>query len=153
MPILTLQQAQELKSTNRACLCLDLGEKKIGVAKSDAGWHLASPLKVLDSKKFSVLAEEIFKLIEINEIILLVIGLPLNADGTEGKRTQSVRQFGRNLTKIKDIDIYFQDERYSTVASHKSLDGLNLTEGMKKKFIDKLAAAQILQGFLGLQRP
>ncbi len=131
-------------------MCLDLGEKKIGVAKSDAGWQLASPLKVLDSKKFSVLAEEIFKLIEINEIILLVIGLPLNADGTEGKRTQSVRQFGRNLTKIKDINIYFQDERYSTVTSHKSLDGLNLTEGMKKKFIDKLAAAQILQGFLEL---
>lgn len=148
MPIITIQQAAELKQSGKACLCLDLGEKKIGVAKSDTTWFLASPLKVLDSKKFSVLAEEIFQLIEENQIVLLVIGLPLNADGTHNKKTQSAQQFGRNLTKIKDINVVFEDERFSTVVSHNSLRELGLTEGQKKKFIDKLAAAQILQGFL-----
>ncbi len=148
MPIIDLQTAKEFKNSSKACLCLDLGEKKIGVAKSDAGWFLASPLKVLDAKKFSIIANEIFEIIKENQIILLVIGLPLNADGTTNTKTQSAQQFGRNLTKINDINVCFEDERFSTVVSHKSLDGLNLTEGMKKKFIDKLAAAQILQGFL-----
>ncbi|MDX1949598.1 MAG: Holliday junction resolvase RuvX [Rickettsiales bacterium] len=162
MPILDKISAGELKNSRKAVLALDLGEKKVGVAKSDATWLIASPLKVLDNKKFSVLAEEIFKLIIENEIILVVIGLPYNADGSTSKKQQSIMQFGRNLDKFYQekiimlpnnilptkLNIYFQDERFSTQISHNRLQELNLTEGMKKKFIDKLAAAEILQRFL-----
>ncbi len=100
MPIINFEQVLQLKNSGRACLCLDLGEKRIGVAKSDAGWSLASPLKVLENKKFSVLAKEVNDIITENEIVLIVIGLPLNADGTPSKKSQSAQQFGRNLQKI-----------------------------------------------------
>ncbi len=164
MPILDKNSALQLKNSRNAILALDLGEKKIGVAKSDATWLIASPLKVLDNKKFSVIAEEICKLIIENEIILIVIGLPYNADGTISKKQQSIMQFGRNLDKfyqdyianksktnilLDKLNLYFQDERFSTQISHNRLQNLGLTEGMKKKFIDKLAAAEILQRFLG----
>lgn len=128
---------------------LDLGEKTIGVAVSDATRTVASPLETIRKSKFTDDANRLFALMESRGAAGVVIGLPVNMDGTEGARCQSNRAFARNLLRLKDLPIAFWDERMSTMAVNRMLiDEMDLTRARRAEVVDKAAAAWILQGAL-----
>jgi putative Holliday junction resolvase len=129
---------------------LDLGEKTIGVAVSDVTRTIASPLELIRRAKFTPDAERLFAMMQGRSAKGLVIGLPLNMDGTEGPRCQSVRAFARNLLRLRnDLEIAFWDERLSSVAVNRMLiSEADLTRARRGELVDKTAAAYILQGAL-----
>jgi putative Holliday junction resolvase len=128
---------------------LDLGEKTIGVAVSDTSLMIASPLALIRRAKFTADAEALLQLMEGRGAGGVVIGLPINMDGTEGPRCQSVRAFGRNLLRLKDLPIAFWDERLSSAAVNRMLiDEADITRARRAEVVDKAAAAWILQGAL-----
>ena len=129
---------------------LDLGEQTIGVATSDTSRMIASPLELIRKSKFTHEAERLFKLMAHRKVSGLVIGLPMNMDGTEGPRAQSCRAFARNLNRLNpDIPIAFWDERLSTSAVERFLiDELDLSRKRRAGVVDRTAAAWILQGAL-----
>jgi putative Holliday junction resolvase len=128
---------------------LDLGEKTIGVAVSDATRTVANPLELIRRTKFTEDVAALFRLMESREAGGIVIGLPVNMDGTEGPRCQSSRAFGRNLLRIKDLPIAFWDERMSSMAVNRVLiDEADVTRARRAELVDKMAAAWILQGAL-----
>lgn len=134
----------------RTCLLgLDLGEKTIGVAVSDLSLTLASPLELIKKTKFTLEAERLFKLMNDRSAAGLVIGLPVNMDGTEGPRAQSCRAFARNLLRLKEVSIAFWDERWSSAAMNRFLiEEADLSRAKRAEVIDRNAAAYILQGAL-----
>ncbi len=128
---------------------LDLGEKTIGVAVSDATRLIASPLELIRKSKFTQEAEQLFKLMNHRKVSALVIGLPVNMDGTEGPRAQSCRAFARNLERLRPVNIAFWDERLSTSAVERFLiEDLDLNRKRRAQVVDRTAAAWILQGAL-----
>ncbi|MBQ1540995.1 MAG: Holliday junction resolvase RuvX [Caulobacteraceae bacterium] len=128
---------------------LDLGEKTIGVAVSDATRMIASPLELIRKSKFTEDAAALFKLMESRQAGGIVIGLPVNMDGTEGPRCQSSRAFARNLLRLRDIPIAFWDERWSSAAVNRMLVGeFDVTRARRAELVDKMAATYILQGAL-----
>ena len=128
---------------------LDLGEKTIGVAVSDATRMIATPLELIRKTKFTDDANALFKLIDGREAGGIVIGLPINMDGTEGPRCQSSRAFGRNLLRLRDIPIAFWDERMSSMAVNRMLiDEADMNRARRAEVVDKAAAGWILQGAL-----
>jgi len=132
-----------------ALFALDLGEKTIGVAVSDATRAIASPLELIRKTKFTAEADRLFRLIDERRAAGLVIGLPVNMDGTEGPRCQSSRAFARNLLRLRDLPIAFWDERMSSMAVNRMLIGeADVTRARHAELVDKAAAAWILQGAL-----
>lgn len=129
---------------------LDLGEKTIGVAVSDVTRMIASPLELIRKTKFTPDAERLFALMDGRGAKGIVIGLPVNMDGTEGPRCQSSRAFGRNLLRLRDdLAIAFWDERLSSAAVNRMLiDEADVTRARRADLVDKAAAAYILQGAL-----
>jgi putative Holliday junction resolvase len=128
---------------------LDLGEKTIGVAVSDVTRSIASPLVLLRKSKFTEEAAQLFALMTERGAGGVVIGLPVNMDGTEGTRCQSNRAFARNLLRLKDLPIAFWDERWSSVAVNRMLiEEADLTRKKRAEVVDRAAAAYILQGAL-----
>jgi putative Holliday junction resolvase len=128
---------------------LDLGEKTIGVAVSDTSLMIASPLALIRRAKFTPDAEQLFRLMESRGAAGVIIGLPVNMDGTEGPRCQSVRAFARNLLRLRDLPIAFWDERLSTEAVNRMLiDEADTSRTRRAELVDKTAAAWILQGAL-----
>ena len=128
---------------------LDLGSKTIGVAVSDVGRMIASPLALIRRAKFTANAEALFKLMDGRGAAGIIIGLPVNMDGTEGPRCQSTRAFARNLLRLKEFPIAFWDERLSTEAVNRMLiDEADITRARRAELVDKAAAAWILQGAL-----
>jgi putative holliday junction resolvase len=130
-------------------LGLDLGTKTIGVAISDAMRYSATPLETIARTKFTADAARIAALVEENGAVGIVLGLPLNMDGSEGPRAQSTHAFARNLTQKVDIPIVFWDERLSTSAVERMMiDEANMRRDKRAAVVDKLAASYILQGAL-----
>lgn len=129
-------------------LGLDLGTKTIGVAVSDAMRYSASPLETIKRTKFTQDAERIIQLVAENNAVALILGLPLNMDGTEGPRVQSTRAFARNLGQKLDLPIAFWDERLSTSAVTRMMIEADLRRDRRAEVVDKLAASYILQGAL-----
>jgi putative Holliday junction resolvase len=128
---------------------LDPGEKTIGVAVSDLTRTVASPLHTIARAKFTEDAKMLFALMENRKAVGIVIGLPVNMDGTEGVRCQSNRALGRNLLRLRDMPVTFWDERLSTAAVNRMLiDEHDMTRARRAEVVDKLAAAYILQGAL-----
>ncbi len=127
---------------------LDVGSKTIGVALSDLGRTIATPTVTVRRRKFTADAQVLRGIIEENEVCGLVIGLPLNMDGSEGPRCQSVRQFAANLLGQIDIPTAFWDERLSTVTAERALLEADMSRKRRAEVIDKMAAAIILQGAL-----
>lgn len=132
----------------RAILGLDLGTETLGVAVSDAFRRVASPLETIRRKKFTQDAERLLAIASNREAAGLILGLPLNMDGTEGPRCQSTRAFARNLERLTDLPIAFWDERLSTVAAERALLEADTTRKRRAKVIDHVAASYILQGAL-----
>jgi len=127
---------------------LDLGEKVIGLALSDTLLSIASPFGALKRGKFSVNARELLTLADEHGVRGLVLGLPLNMDGSEGPSAQSARAFARNLARLTDIPIVLWDERLSTAAVTRTLIEADSSRRRRAQVIDKMAAAYILQGAL-----
>ncbi len=132
----------------RALVGLDLGDKTIGVAVSDNFRVVATPLETIRRKKFSVDAAALLEIIEKRQIGGIILGLPLNMDGTEGPRCQSTRAFSRNLTRLTDLPIGYWDERLSTVAAERALLEADTSRKRRGEVIDHVAAGFILQGAL-----
>lgn len=127
---------------------LDLGTQTIGVAVSDGFRRVASPLETIRRKKFGVDAEALLKIMQARDVAGLILGLPLNMDGSEGPRCQSTRAFARNLENLTDIQIGFWDERLSTVAAERALLEADTSRRRRAEVIDHVAASFILQGAL-----
>lgn len=132
-----------------AALCgLDLGSKTIGVAVSDLQRSIATPLSTIRRKKFKLDAEILLKILQDRQIAGIVLGLPLNMNGSEGPRVQSTRAFARNFEPLCDIPITFWDERLSTVAAERALLEADTSRKKRAEVIDHVAAGYILQGAL-----
>ena len=149
MPVFDLTDLPAACLPDTPWIGLDLGENTIGVAVSDTSRMIASPLQLIRKVKFSQDAAQLIKLMNTRNISALVIGLPLNMDGTEGPRAQSCRAFARNLERLRPVNVAFQDERLSTTAVERFLiDELDLTRKRRADVVDRTAAAWILQGAL-----
>ena len=133
---------------NHSLIGLDLGTKTIGVAVSDTILSVATPIKTIKRKKFSIDAELLLGVISNKSCCGVIIGLPKNMDGSEGPRAQSTRAFARNFSVKTNLPITFWDERLSTVAAEKALLEADTTRKRRAEVIDHVAAAYILQGFL-----
>ncbi len=136
---------------NRPLLGLDLGTKTIGLALSNSRQSLATPLPVLKRKKFRQDADALRAIIDERRVGGLVLGLPLNMDGSEGPRAQATRAFARNLKYQAGIDlpVVYWDERLSTIAVERDLIGtLDVSRAKRAEQVDSAAASFILQGVL-----
>ncbi len=125
---------------------LDLGEKTIGVAVCDPDRRVATPVETIRRTKFTPDAERLAALARERGVVGLVMGLPLNMDGTEGPSAQRARAFARNLPKILDLPVAFWDERLSTAAMERELIAIDTKRKRRAEKIDESAAAFILQG-------
>ncbi len=139
--------ANELQSNN-SLIGLDLGTKTIGVAVSDIILSVATPIKTIKRKKFSIDSDQLLGIISVKNCCGIIFGLPKNMDGSEGPRAQATRAFARNFSKKTTLPISFWDERLSTVAAEKALLEADTTRKRRAEVIDHVAAAYILQGFL-----
>lgn len=146
--IVELEELGTMLPAGARLMGLDLGSKTIGVAVSDAGLTLASPRPVIKRKKFTLDVEQLNKIITTEVVGGLVLGLPLNMDGSEGPRVQATRAFVRNLKGKIDLPIAFWDERLSTVAAERSLLEQDVSRAKRAERIDSAAASFILQGAL-----
>jgi putative Holliday junction resolvase len=153
---MAIRNPTDLKSLLRRgqrLLGLDVGERTIGLALSDPGLIVASPIGTLRRTKFADDARALARLISEREVGALVVGLPINMDGSEGPRCQSVRQFAQNLLDRADLfdralEIGFWDERLSTQAVTRFMIEADMTRKRRAEVVDKMAAAYILQGAL-----
>jgi putative Holliday junction resolvase len=129
-------------------LGLDVGTKTVGMALSDVTRSVATPYQTIRRTKFTTDAKTILEVIETNQVGALLIGLPLNMDGSEGPRAQSTRAFARNLARLVDVPLVFWDERLSTAAVERHLIEADASRKRRAQVIDRMAAAYILQGAL-----
>jgi putative Holliday junction resolvase len=144
---------REIVPKGQRLVGLDIGSKTIGLALSDGLWMVASPMETIRRKKFTPDAEYLLRLLAENQVGGLILGLPLNMDGSEGPRCQSTRQFATNLQNLQDVAIAFWDERLSTAAVQRMMvDEMDLTRKRRSEVVDKLAASYILQGYLDFMR-
>ena len=144
----TLESLAATLAANKALLALDIGEKTIGIAVSDTRRSIASALETIRRSKFTPDAQQLLKLCTGRQIGGIILGLPLNMDGSEGPRCQSTRAFARNLATLTDIPIAFQDERLSTVAAERTLLQADASRKKRAMVIDHVAASSILQAAL-----
>ncbi len=129
-------------------LGIDLGEKRVGLSISDRTQSIASNYATLEKKKFSLFSLDLQSIIYKEAICGIVIGLPLNMDGSEGPKCQSTRDFAKNFANIVNVPITFWDERLTTVAAERSLLSANLSRKKRRQVIDSVAAVLILQNVL-----
>ena len=149
MPLLAPTALRETLPPKGALLGLDVGTKTIGVAISDPGRSVASPVETIRRTKFSADVLRLEALIDSRRVIGFVIGLPVALDGSEGPRCQSVRQFAANLMARRDLPTLLWDERFSTAAVERFLvDEADMSRKRRAEVVDKMAAAYILQGAL-----
>ena len=129
-------------------MCLDVGETTIGLGLSDGTRAIASPLETIDRKKFAKDVALLQTAILKHQITGLIIGYPVNMDGSLGPRTQSVRTFVSSLSKHVDLPMALWDERMSTMAVERVMLEADLSRARRSQLVDKLAASYMLQGFL-----
>ncbi len=124
---------------------LDVGTQTIGTALCDAGWTIATPADLIRRAKFSVDRAKLRDLMAAQSVKGIVMGLPLNLDGTDSPRTQSTRAFARNMEDI-GLPILLWDERWSTQAVERAMISADLSRAKRAERVDSAAAAYILQG-------
>jgi putative Holliday junction resolvase len=124
---------------------LDVGTRTIGLAICDAGWHFAGPAETVRRTKFTKDLEALKAFVARDHIVGLVVGLPLNMDGSDSPRTQSVRAFARNLAPLQ-LPVLLWDERWSTQAVERAMIDADVSRAKRAEKVDSLAAAHILQG-------
>lgn len=127
---------------------LDIGDKTIGVALSDPMFLIANPLETIKRKKTSLDIEKLLKIIEDNQVNLVVVGLPKNMNNSIGPQSMKVMSFVDLLRKQTDKEIVYEDERMTTLQSERVLIDMDVRRENRKKYIDKIAATFILQTYL-----
>jgi putative holliday junction resolvase len=127
---------------------VDLGTKTIGLALSDVERRIGTPLLTIERKKFTTDAQQLIAQIARHEVFALIVGLPLNMDGSEGPRVQATRAFLRNFSGLNATPFAFWDERLSTAAVNRSLIEQDVSRARRAAVVDQMAAAYILQGSL-----
>lgn len=145
---LSIDEFLKVAPVSKRLIGLDLGTKTIGLALSDLGRGIASPMETIRRKKFTLDAELLLDICDEQDVGGLVLGMPLNMDGSEGPRAQATRAFARNLSQKTDLPITLWDERLSTVAVTRTLLEADTSRAKRAEVVDKMAAAFILQGFL-----
>lgn len=148
MPIVALAQLKAALPQGQRLLGLDVGERTIGVAVSDGNLAVASPVETVRRGRFAADVERLRRLTGGRNVGGLVVGLPVNMDGSEGRRCQSVRQFARDLLQSLPLPLAFWDERLSTAAVTRALLAADVSRRRRAQAVDKMAAAYILQGAL-----
>jgi putative Holliday junction resolvase len=131
-------------------LAVDYGNKRTGLALCDRNETMASPLCVI--REPLQVIKVITQIVAEERIEGIVIGLPLNMDDSEGFQAKRVREFGKTLSNHVEVPILFHDERLSSFSASEKLDAMALTRSRKKKRMDAVAAAEILEGFLDCKR-
>ena len=150
--LLALQSALDKLPQTSRLMGLDLGTKTIGIATSDLTRQIATPVTTITRTKFTPDATELLAIAKKENVGVLVLGLPINMDGTEGPRAQATRAFARNLAKLTPLASVLWDERLSTAAVERVLIEADTTRAKRDKVVDKLAAAWILQAALDALR-
>ena len=148
MAIITIEEVAAALAGGKVLAGLDLGDKTIGVAVSDRGLSFAHPRPVIVRKKFSQDAAALLALLEKENAGAVVIGLPVNMDGSEGPSAQRSRAFVRNFKPLSALPFVLWDERLSTVAAERTLIEMDFSRKKRAGKIDSAAAAFILQGAL-----
>ena len=148
MAILSKEDFKIKKELNRPIVSLDYGEKRVGIAISDAGCSIALPKEVYERNKTNKDFLYIKEFIEKNNVQAVLIGMPYNMDGSEGEQCKIVRDFSKKLLEFINISIIYWDERLSTLAQEKILINKDVSRKKRKKIIDMLAASYFLQSFL-----
>ena len=148
MPVLSLADAAAVLPPRGVLIGLDLGSKTIGIAASDPDRRVAAPVETISRQRFSLDAQRILDLAAERRAAGLVLGLPINMDGSEGPRAQATRAFARNLARLTALPIALWDERLSTAAVERALIAADASRAKRRSVIDQHAAAYILQGAL-----
>ena len=146
MPVIALEDLN--LTSGLRLLGLDLGEKTIGLALSDTSLSIATPMQTLKRGKFAADAARLDIIISAQGVGGLVVGLPVNMDGSDGPSAQSARAFGRNWVNHSPLPVVFQDERLSTSAVTRTLLEAKASRRRREDVVDKMAAGYILQGAL-----
>lgn len=147
MPLADLNEFA-VTASGRRLIGLDLGTKTIGIALSDAGHRIATPMETIRRTKFTKDAERLIEICNEHDIGGIAIGLPFNMDGSEGPRAQASRAFERNLSQKIQLPMMFWDERLTTVAAERAMLEADLSRKKRAARIDATAAGLILQGVL-----
>ena len=148
MPIVPIEEIPALLPSGGTLAAIDLGTKTIGLAVSDRGLSFAHPRAVIARKKFSIDAATLLRALAADGVGAVVVGLPVNMDGSEGPRAQASRAFVRNIQTLTSLPFAFWDERLSTVAAERTLIEMDYSRKKRAGMIDSAAAAFILQGAL-----
>lgn len=149
MALCNIEDLRAAVATGDRLFGLDVGERTIGMAVSDGLWTIATPIGTVQRTRYRPDAEALFGEMDARGARALIVGLPINMDGTEGPRCQATRQFSRNLLELRDMPIAFWDERLSTAAVERAMvREADLSRKKRKRRIDSAAAAYILQGAL-----
>ena len=147
-PLVAIEDLPPLLAREARLLGLDVGTKTIGLALSDVTRSIATPYHTVRRTKFTEDAKVIQEAVNEHQVGALVIGLPINLDGSEGPRAQSTRAFARNLAARIEVPMVFWDERLSTAAVERHLIEAGASRKRRAQVIDRMAAAYILQGAL-----
>jgi putative holliday junction resolvase len=145
MPIVTIEEFQTLYDGHHRLAGLDLGTKTIGVAISDVEWRIATPNQTIRKVKFTEDVKLLLALLQRYHVRGIVLGLPLNMDGSEGPRVQATRAFARNLAALTDASITFIDERLTTAEAERAMIAADRSRKQRAESIDAAAASIILQ--------
>ncbi|TKT76981.1 Holliday junction resolvase RuvX [Aquamicrobium sp. LC103] len=148
MATIAIEELPQLIGAGKTVAGIDLGTKTIGLAVSDAGLTFAHPRPVIARKKFTIDATTLLAAVARENVAAMIIGLPVNMDGSEGPRAQATRAFARNIGPLTELPFVFWDERLSTVAAERALIAMDVSRKKRDERIDSAAAAFILQGAL-----
>jgi putative Holliday junction resolvase len=148
VPVLSVEELLRGLPPGRTLAGIDLGTKTIGLAVSDRSLAFAHPRPVIARRKFSLDAEKLLAMANAENAGGIVVGLPVNMDGSEGPRAQASRAFVRNMERLTDLPFAFWDERLSTVAADRALIEMDVSRKKREGRIDSAAASFILQGVL-----
>ena len=146
--MITIDELKKKQTTKTRLIGLDLGSKRIGVAISDEEQKIATPFKTLQNNGLKNLISDLSVIIDENKIGGIIIGNPINMDGSFGKASQSVTDISKNISKSVNINVSLWDERLSTVGAFNLSSQLDINVSKREKKIDQNAAAFILQGAL-----
>lgn len=147
-----VEEFRPLLATGARLIGIDLGTKTIGLALSDVSRMIGSPLETIRRTKFKADAARLLELVAEHKVGGLVLGLPVNLNGTEGPRAQATRAFARNINALTEVPILLWDERWSTAAAERTLIEADASRRRRGELIDKLAATIILQSALDRMR-
>ena len=146
--MITIEEFKKKQSTKIRIIGLDLGTKRIGVSICDENQSIATPFKTLIKKDTKQFINEIKEIVDENDVKAIIIGNPINMDGSQGKSSQSVKDVAKNISKFINLPICLWDERLSTIGAFNLSSQLDINVSKREKNIDKNAAAFILQGAL-----